>query len=148
MEELTQLFPSILILEAMNQTAKMVKKHPATERSVILRTVQNTAKGLLQQGQALGKHLKFGNVPPEHAAPKPAPKPRVEEQITDLRQDFQDLVTDNTWTITEDEARTMLKQHDAETLRSVFSQLGKQFTESQQQECMDLIDWKLSAAFL
>jgi hypothetical protein len=149
MTELTQLFPSNLIFEAMNQTAKVVKKNPATERTVILQTLQTTTNKLLQQGQALGKYFTFPSAGPtakhayrarDKAHAVPPTQKRVhqakEEAVESLRELFQNSCTYGDWCLTETDVEQLLQSSNESTLRDTFKVLGR-FSEDQQGVCFD-----------
>lgn len=46
------------------------------------------------------------------------------EQITDVREQFQDLATDASWTITEEEAADLFVRYDQRTLVETFREIG------------------------
>ena len=69
----------------------------------------------------------------------PVPVDHTEE----LRKVFQDTLTSGEWTITEDEARAWLKLHDFSVLQDLFSAVDKKFTESEADDCIDLVSFRI-----
>jgi hypothetical protein len=120
--------------------------------------------GWLQRKKSLGEHLDRehmlrGLLTAVRNAYKDDSKGRTKEakptvrriddvQVSSLREAFQDTLTDGSWCITAEEAKDLLEQNSLETLRNTFQALGRTYSEREQNDCLDLLNWRLTTAQL
>jgi hypothetical protein len=168
-EEITKLFAQFIVpasaLKNLQLTSFEVQNLQKCSANAIMRAFRSTAKWITKkaaEGITINKYAimisisnscEYNVARVTTAKPKPIPVVQAgpiakEIEILELRELFQDSCTDGLWTVTAEDVSELLRQHDAETLRNVFSKLGRVFSEQEQDACLDLLHWQLEAQTL
>ncbi len=106
------------------------------------RNLRQRNKGIIRFGEVSGNQALKPKALTKEIVPASAP-----EQITEVRECFQELATDGSWTLTESETADLLCRHEKQKLIDIFPDLRTwarmQESEPSQQELVDRFLWVL-----
>jgi hypothetical protein len=139
MAQLAKAYPIAVILQAMRNMRGVLKSQPNLDNAKMLKSIQNIAQRLLLDGKKRGVYREFNGVAEDGTAvPFVRTTPRKEparkhvsndadaETVLSLRIEFQEVCTDQSFTLTEEQAQQCLKQAgSAEVLREAMYKLRK-----------------------
>lgn len=142
MEDLYEVYPALLILEAMRRVADVLKNNNKMKRQGMLRALQNLTERLLQKSHVLGKHMAFnGRAQPTQEATQ-EPKVTTKGDVELLLMAYQaNIADDSTWSMSDQTAEALLAQYGLKTLREAMLGMPRSSTENAQ-DSYDLLAWR------